>query len=275
MLVVLGPPFEGTDDQYGALSRLTGLVAYELRTKLKPGYWGVVRALADAGQAETLAERLREEGFRATVVDPAVGHDPERRIVSLLGLEVGETDLGLQLRGRVMAIPNAALLTLVRGEVHIGRSAPQSMRPSSSSSTFRAVVPSSADLAVFREQTTTLDAYAAADLHFVTVGWVARIDARAFDFSSVGLPTRDGLAAALDTLVDALAERFELRVDRGSKTSSLLSFTARQNQPRQTPMPGGAPASIRSSLPPATADEKFDAYSRFVAEAERRTRRSR
>lgn len=273
MLVLLGPPFDGADADYQRLAGLTGLVAYELRTKLKPETWGVVRAVGDASQAEALAARIREEGYRAVAVDPGVGHDPERKIVPLLSLGLLAEALVLVLRGREMSVPWRSVLVLVRGEVQLG-AMPQSLRASSStSSTFRAVVPSSADLGVFREQQAGgLDAFAALDLHFATVGWVGRIDARTFDFEPLGIAAATP-AAQLDELAELLAASTGARVDRGSRTSSVLAFTARPAAPRSpTPRPGSAPASLRPSGPPAMSD-RFDAYSRIVAEAERRTRR--
>ncbi len=69
--------------------------------------------------------------------------------------------------------------------------------------------------------------------------------------------------------MDLLAERCGARVDRGSRVSSVLSFTGSTGYGRQpTPLPG-APRSVRD---PATNDDRFDAYSRMIAEAERQTR---
>jgi hypothetical protein len=262
MLVLLGPPFEGTDADYARLAQLTGLVAYDLKTRLKPGTWGVVRAIGDQAQAGELAARLTSEGYRACVVDSAVGHDPSRAIVALRGLELAEGELVLHLRERSMAVPWAALLALVRGEVQIG-ARPQPQR-SSSSATFRAVVPSAADLAVFREHATSasFDAYAAADIHFVTVTWVARIDARSFDFSPFG--AESGSAQDLDRLVDLLSEQSGVRADRGVRGSSVASFAGSVPLRANTPAPGG-PAVTRATV------ERFDFYSRIVAEAERLT----
>ncbi|MCC6214512.1 MAG: hypothetical protein IT376_06560 [Polyangiaceae bacterium] len=273
MLVLLGPPFEGADSDYARLAGITGMVAYDLRTKLKPDTWGVVRAVGDAGQAELLAARLRDAGFRAVALDPAVGHDPERKIVPLVALELREDALVLVLRGREMSVSWRSVLVLVRGEVQLGVM-PQSLRsPSTGSSTFRAIVPSAADLSVFREQQAGgLDAYAALDLHFATVGWVGRIDARTFDFAPLGILAATP-AAQLDELAELLAGATGARVDRGGRTSSVLAFTARANAPRShTPAPGATPSSMRPPGP-SSLSERFDAYSRMVAEAERLTRR--
>jgi hypothetical protein len=271
MLVLMGPPFEGTDEQYGALSRATGLVAYELRTKLKPDSWGVVRALADPLQADQLADALRGLGFRVALIDSLVAHDSERRIVTLRGLALGEDRLVLGLSEREIAIPYAAILVVVRGEVQIGQR-PQ-IRSTSSSSTFRAVVPSASDVAVFREsvQSVQLDAYAAADIHFVTVPWIARIDARNFDFSVLG-EVSDSPVQDLDRLVDWIGTRANVRVDRKSRVSSLSSFASIAPPTRNTtPNPGGV-TSQRGRLDSGSGDDRFDAYSRLVAEAERQTR---
>jgi hypothetical protein len=137
MLVVVGPPFEGSDADYAGLAAATGLVAYDLRAKLKPGYWGVVRALADVQAAEALAQRVASLGHRVAVVDPQVGHDEERRFVPLLGIDLTPEGCVLRLRGRDMEVPLAALLTLVRGEVQVGAKA--SGRSSASSTSLRAV----------------------------------------------------------------------------------------------------------------------------------------
>lgn len=263
MLVLLGPPFSGTDADYARLAQVTGLVAYDLRTRLKPETWGVVRVLADPQQAGALAAALAGAGYRACVVDPMVGHDPARAIVPLRTLELLPNELTVHLRERSMTVPYSAVLALVRGEVQIG-ARPQSIR-SSSSATFRAVVPSAADLAVFREQAVSggFDAYAAADIHFVTVPWVARIDVRSFDFSPLGQP--EGTVQDLDRLVDVLAERTGARVDRASRISSVASFAGSAPSRVVTPPPGAVAA-------PRPPTERFDFYSRVVAEAERRTR---
>lgn len=264
MLVVLGPPFAGTDADFSRLAQVTGLVAYDLKTRLKPGAWGVVRALGDAAQAEELAERLRGEGFRACTLDPAIGADPERPFAQMRGLEIGDGKLVLHLLERSIPISARALLVVVRGEVHIGAKAPVSR--ASTSSTFRAVVPSASEMQVFRESMGSggFDAFAAADLHFATVAWGARIDARHFEFSPLGIAT-DSPAQSLDLLVELLSERIGVRVDRGSRASSLLSYGAGP-QRVATPVPGQP---VPQRLP---GDERFDAYSRLVAEAERRTR---
>ena len=260
MLVLLGPPFSATDPEYARLAQATGLVAYDLRTRLKPDAWGVVRALGDAAQAGALAERLVNEGFRACVVDPMIGHDPARTIVPLRTLELGQSELGVVLRERTMTVPYEAVLTIVRGEVQTG-TRPHSLR-SSSSATFRAVVPSASDVAVFREQAASLDAYAAADIHFATVPWIARIDVRTFDFAPFGQAT--GTAADLDRLVDVLGERTGARVDRASRISSIASFAGTAPSRITTPAPGAVPQ-------PRPVAERFDFYSRVIAEAERAT----
>lgn len=254
MLVLIGPPFAGSDDEYGVLAELTGLLPYELKTKVRPGAWGVVRALGDADRAEELAHRLRSRGFRVAVVDPAVAADPDRLFVPLRALEVTENSLVLHLSEREMPIPFRAVLAVVRGEVQVG-----SRRRFSSSATFRAVAP---DAGLEVVSTPPIDGFAAADFHFATVLWSARIDARSFDFSILG--EQSGGAQDLDRLVDTVAERIGVRVDRASKVSSVASFTGGTGPARSTtPMPGSALAA-RKEVP-----ERFDAYSRLIAEAER------
>jgi hypothetical protein len=269
VLIVLGPPFDGTDAEYAELAGATGLLVYDLKTKLKPGAWGVVRALADERQAAELADRLVALGFRACVIDAMSGHDPERRMVNLKALELGTDELVLHLRERVIPVKYRALATIVRGEVRVGRPSGRATGESSSAA-MRAVAPTSADIAQFRESvpSSSFDAFAAADLHFLTVFWVARIDARSFDFASLGLG-RQSPAADLEQLVNLIAERARIRVDRNARVSSVASFAARPAPMRSnSPVPGGA-APARAG---AAADEQFDAYSRLVAEAERKTR---
>ncbi len=203
-----------------------------------------------------------QNGFRATVVDPATGHDPGRAIVPIRALELSDTALTLHLRERAMTVPWAALLSIVRGEVQIG-ARPTAVR-SSSSATFRAVAPSASDAAVFREQSPSdFDAYAAADIHFVTVLWVARIDIRSFDFAALGVESPT--IADLERLVDGLAEKSGVRVDRANRVSSVASFAGSAPARVATPTPGTPTA------PRVVAAERFDFYSRVVAEAERLT----
>jgi hypothetical protein len=268
MLVLLGPPFEGTEEQYGLLADLTDLVAYDLKTKVKPDQWGVVRVLADRAQADELAAQLRAAGFRIAVVDPFVAHDFARRIVTLRALELAQDHMTLIMRERQMAVPYRALLTIVRGEVQSGSGTARST--SSSSSSLRAVVATSSDVQVFREsQPHSFDSYHAADFHFVTVQWAARLDVRGFDFTALGSPNQSPVRS-LDELVDWLAEKALVRVDRGSRHSSLASFAARPPPMRSATPGAGGPPSVRPNT--TTADERFTAYSRLVAEAERQTR---
>src|SRR5688572_24423989 len=184
MLVLLGPPFDGTDEQYARLAAATGLLPYDLKTKLKPGMWGVVRALADAQQANELGQSLEASGFRVCVVDPSIVHDPERRVVGVRAIDFGEEDLVLTFRERRMKVAYRALISIVRGEIQVGRS--RLSHGGASSSSMRAVTPTQTDIAAFRESQSQADAFAGADLHFATVSWVARIDARSFDFSELG-----------------------------------------------------------------------------------------
>jgi len=261
MLVMLAPTFDGSPDAYARLARVTGMVAYDLRSRVKPGSWGVVRALGDELQARELGDRLIAEGLPAFVVPRDVGHDPNRRIVPIRSLDLTDDGLVLHLRERTMPIPFGALSCIVRGEVHLGRVPGRSITPSSSSSTFRAVVPSSSELQVFRESmaSSNFEAFAAADLHFVTVQWIARIDARNFDFAALGAD-RESTVADLDRLVDLLATRANVRVDRGVRSSSVVSVAFQGGAPRNAP-----PASSRETL----TDERFDPYSRVIGEAER------
>ncbi|HMR80611.1 MAG TPA: hypothetical protein PKD61_36125 [Polyangiaceae bacterium] len=264
MIVMVGPPWAGSDEDYARLAGATGMLAYDLRTRLKPNFWGVVKPLGDPAQAQALAEVLSNQGFRACAVDPAVASDPMRPVVPLTGLELGPERLTLHLTERSMQVSSKALLVIVRGEVQLGQRTTQNR--TSSSASFRAVSQSAADLRAVSEAR-GFDAFAAADLHFATVAWVARVDARSFDFSF--LPGSSGnVAQDLDLLVEYLSERTGARVDRGAKASSVLSYAVGPAR-SATPVPGQPPV---SRAPPGSTDERFDGYSRLVAEAERATR---
>src|SRR5688572_32222287 len=69
MFVLLGPNFDGTRDAYQRLARATGLVSYDLKARIRPGFWGVVKLLGDAREAEALAESLRELGFAPVLIE--------------------------------------------------------------------------------------------------------------------------------------------------------------------------------------------------------------
>ncbi len=271
MLVLLGPSFAGGDAEYQRLSKVTGMVAYDLRARLKPGTWGLVKALADEAEAERLSAALLAEGFPIVVVPREVATDPERPIVALRGLTIDDQGLTLQLRERAMTVPAAALSSIVRGEAQVGKAgAARNAGGGTSSSTFRAVVPNANDLQVFRESmpSTNFEAFAAADLHFHSVTWIARIDARSFDFRALGIAAASP-AGALDTLVDRLALLARVRVDRAARASSISSFTQQASKgvaPHS--MPPAAPMSQRAKE--VAGDERFDPYSRVVGEAERR-----
>jgi hypothetical protein len=263
MLVMLAPSFDGTAESYARLAQATGMVAYDLKSRVKPGVWGIVRALADEAQATALARRLREEGFPVFVVPREVAYDTTRRIVTIRALEMRDHEIVLHLREREMPIPFGALSCIVRGEVHLGQVPARSMSPSSA--TFRAVVPSTSDVQMFRESlsASNFEAFAAADLHFATVQWVARIDARSFDFSALG-ERSESPASDLDQLVDALALRAGVRVDRGVRASSVVSVLMQAPGQRTTP-----PVSQSARSKETPSDERFDPYSRVIGEAER------
>jgi hypothetical protein len=267
MLVLLAPGFAGTDEQYAELARATGMVPYDLRTRCKPGVWGVIRALGNEEQAEALSRGLRELGFPSCLVDSAVAHDPDRQVVSVRRIDFETEQMTVHLRERAMTIPYKALIAIVRGEAQIGRTG-QGAGSGVSSASFRAVNPSPVDVAVFREQASTgpRDAFAALDLHFATVLWLARLDARTFEFEASS--ATDSPANDLDRLAEFLGERAGVRVDRNIRISSLSSFTARHIKSSAAPS-----GSISHPPRAAQTDEHFDAYSRLVAEAERQCRR--
>jgi len=270
MLVLLGPSFAGGEADYQRLSKVTGMVAYDLRARLKPGMWGLVKALADELEAERLAASLKSEGFPIVVVAREVASDPERPIVALKGLRIEGQELTLELRERVMQVPVAALCCIVRGEAQVGKGARSAGGAgATSSATFRAVVPNANDLQVFRESVpaSSFEAFAAADLHFHSVHWIARIDARSFDFRTLGIGAASQ-AGGLDTLVDRLALLARVRVDRAARASSISSFTqqaARGVTPHSVP----PNASMSQRAREISGDERFDPYSRVVGEAER------
>ena len=264
MLVLLGPSFACGDADYQRLSKATGMVAYDLRARLKPGMWGLVKALADEAEAERLSGALVAEHFPIVVVPREVATDPARPIVPLKALSIEGQELTLQLRERAMAVPAAALCSIVRGEAQVGKASQGRAAAggaSTSSSTFRAVVPSASDLQVFRESMppANFEAFAAADLHFHSVSWVARIDARSFDFRALGIAAASP-AGALDTLVDRLGLLARVRVDRAARASSVSSFT--QQAARAAGPQSGRGREI-------AGDDRFDPYSRVVGEADR------
>jgi hypothetical protein len=272
MLVLLGPSFAGGDAAFQRLSKVTGMVGYDLRARLKPGAWGLLKALADETEATRLADALKAENFPCVVMAREVASDPGRPILWLKGLAIEDRQLTLHLSERSMAVPVEALCSIVRGEAQVGKGGAARAAPgsSTSSATFRAVVPSASDVQVFRESQaqSSFEAFAAADLHFHSVTWIARIDARSFDFRELGIGA-ESPANALDTLVDRLALLGKVRVDRALRASSVSSFT-QQAARIPTPPPhqlGAAHSSHRTRE--ISGDERFDPYSRVIGEAER------
>jgi len=154
----------------------------------------------------------------------------------------------------------------VRGEVHLGRT-PRQARVAGASGQYRASVGGMAAAGSDPANALPQEVFAAVDLHFATVTWVARIDARDFDFPTPRGPAL-GLAEQLDGLVELLAERTGVRVDRHIRTSSLASHTSGPLR-LQYGSGLGAPGSQRLAQ---SSDDHFDAYSRLVAEAERQLR---
>jgi hypothetical protein len=267
MLVLLGPSFDSSEASYQALARATGLVPYDLKTRLKPGAWGCLKVVGDVGQARDLGSRLVAAGFPVVLVDQAVAYDPDRRHVAVHRIELRESDFVLSLKDREMTIPYRALTCIVEGEVQPGRStatARVAQQGSPSSGSLRAVAPGATEMQAFRESQQV--GYLAADLHFATVLWVARIDTRVFEF---GDERRSNVAAELAALVDALAERAGVRVDRAVKTSSVA---AAGEQPLNRRAASWPPLSVR--LKEEAQDQRFDTYSRLIGEAERLARQN-
>jgi hypothetical protein len=271
MLILMGPSFAASDADYQRLAKVTGMVAYDLRARLKPQMWGLVKALADEAEAQRLCSALLAEKFPVVLVPREVASDPQRPIVALRALRIEGQQLELQLRERVMEVPVAALCAIVRGEAQVGkggRGAAMGAGSGSSSSTFRAVVPDASDLQVFRESMppNSFEAFAAADLHFHSVSWVARIDARSFNFRELGIGAASP-AGALDTLVDRLALLARIRVDRAARASSIASFAQQAGKSSGSPSLPPLPMSQRAKE--VAGDERFDPYSRVIGEAER------
>jgi hypothetical protein len=269
VLVLLAPSFDGSDQGYKVLAQATGLVPYDLRSRVKAGSWGVLRGVGDAGQAQELASKLIALGFPVVLVERQVAHDKERRAVPVQGITLGGSDFTLLLKDRQMTIPYGALTCIVEGEVQPGRAAQGSRQTPSgtSSGALRAVVPTLAEVQSFRDtHAASQVGYLAADLHFATVLWVARIDARIFDF---GAERTGNVAVDLANLTNVLATKCGVRVDRGVRTSSLASFA---DQPAPMRAQSWPPPSARTKA--NAADNRFDTYSRLVGEAERVARRT-
>ncbi|MGC4086499.1 MAG: hypothetical protein QM756_01120 [Polyangiaceae bacterium] len=260
MFVLLGPDFEGTPEAYQRLARATGLVAYDLRSRVRSGSWGVVKALADAAQAQALAQALADAQFRPTLIDRAVAHDSNRPIVSVRSLALHDGHFVLGLRERDMSVEYAALACVVRGEVQPGRSVQRGTTSGPSSATFRAVSAATETPVAINLVQSPFEAFQAADLHFLTAPWVARLD-----LHSLGGGVNEASPRALDALADELARRAGARVDRNARNSSVASL-AEQATPRRSG--GSEPPGVREARR-EQADERFDAYSRIIGEAER------
>jgi hypothetical protein len=265
MMILVPPGFEGNADDVRRLAELTGLVQYDVKTRLRPGSWGVLRVLADADEAEALHAVLSQHGIPTVVVDSMVAFDQTRRIVRVDQLSLDDGALSLSAAGQSMRVDPKVLLVVVRGEIRAQPSAWHERRTSSSSS-LKAVVPSSAEVQVFREraQSEYVDSFPGADLHFATVQWVARIDARQLDFAVLGIQGA-GPLARMEQLADKLAALASVRVDRSFPHSSLASFSE-----RPPPLHARTPApSVPPSSPRNFEHQPFDGYSRLVGEAER------
>ncbi len=273
MLVAVRAPPDAGAEFFELLSRDTGLGPYDLRTRVKVGTWGVLRAIGNEPEARALAASLRRAGVDAVAVSVDVASDPERHVVEVRKVDLRDAEVVLHLRRRSLPVDYKALLLLVRGAVRVGDWSRAAFGPAAGSGTFRAA----ADARVFRETPPSdFDAYAAVDVHFITVRWIARVDARHTDLSQFGRP---GSSEALDTFVQLLETHAGVRVDRAHRLSNLVSQLERPasrssapppppSRPTGTPLPGlrgGGGARARGEV----ADQRFDAYSRLVGEAER------
>jgi hypothetical protein len=91
------------------------------------------------------------------------------------------------------------------------------------------------------------------------VPWIVRIGTRVLEHAGLEHGPR-----ALDALVDSIAERAGVRVDRGARTSSVAAFV---EQPAPLRSINPTPQTLREQT-----DERFDPYSRVIGEAERQLR---
>ncbi|HMA92600.1 MAG TPA: hypothetical protein VKP30_07935 [Polyangiaceae bacterium] len=275
MLVLLGPRYSASDEELNLLASETGLSPYDLRMRLRPGAWSVVRAIADGDQAQGMAARIRSAGLQCCALESSVGLEPARQIVYLREIDWNASLVTLRLAEREMTIPIGALLTVVRGDVHLGRThgsaivrtSSSSLRAAPAASNILTSAGTAADVVVDQRAASGQEVFMAADLHFVTVPWLARIDSR--DCVIRGeQPESTNLAERLDRYIDELAQLARIRVDRDLKISNLATHcSGAQRHP--TPSPSNGPISARRSGVPS--DEYFDAYSRLIGEAERRT----
>ncbi len=243
MFVLLGPTFDGTRDAYQRLARATGLVSYDLKARLRPGFWGVVKLLGDGREAEALAGSLRELGFAPVLIERAVLHDSERRAVAASSVRLEASELVLELPDRVVHVPYQSLAVIVRGEVQPGRIA-TAANPSSGS--LRAVVPGAEAAFVRDAQKLSFEGYQAADLHFLEVPWIVRIGTRVLEHAGLEHGPR-----ALDALVDSIAERAGVRVDRGCPHLERRGFLS--SNPRRSRSMSPTPHTLREQT-----DERFD-----------------
>jgi hypothetical protein len=271
MLMLVGPKFEAGSDELRRLAEVTGLVVYDLKTRLRVGAWSVLRALGEPHEVFDLVAELRNRGIPVVAVDPMIGFDVARRVVVVESLDLDEEELVLSVADQTMRIRYPALLVIVRGDVR-ARSA-RERRPSSGSG-FSAVAPTAGEMQVFRERTLADydDPQPVADLVFATVRWSARLDSRQLDFDALGVAGRNP-GEKLDRLLDAISARAGVRVDRSFPHSSLASFAERPAPMRSrssAPPPSSAAASSPRSTP--VEHQPFDTYSRLIAEAERNLR---
>ena len=281
MLVTVRSPSSPGPEFFERLSEVTGLVAYDLRNRLRAGSWGVLRAIAGQEEAVAVAALLRKRGIDAVAVPLDVAHDNSRKIAEVRSVALQPDTLEIQLRKRTIPVPYGALLMLVRGEVRLGeRGSGRAAGARVSSGRWSSVVAGTEDARVFRETVRSeIDAYAALDVHFSTVTWVARVDVRHSDLSRYG---KTGSPDALDRLAELLATSAGIRIDRGQRLSNILSHVEHPASrsslpPPSSSRPTGAVAPARGQSPSSAGfrvreeavDTRFDGYSRLVAAAER------
>jgi hypothetical protein len=186
--------------------------------------------------------------------------------VPVHGIELGEAAFTLKLKDREMKIPYGALTCIVEGEVQPGRAVGAASPGGASSGSLRAVVPGGPELQLAREAHLAAPmGYLAADLHFATVRWIARLDSRVFDF---GADRGGNVAINLSNVTNQLAAKAGVRVDRSVRVSSVASFAEQPVSMRGMSWP---PVSTRGKSD--AADGRFDSYSRVLGEAERLARR--
>ena len=248
MLVLLGPSFAGGDAEYQRLSKVTGMVAYDLRARLKPGMWGLVKALADEVEATRLAAALKAEGFPIVVMAREVAGDPERPIVWLKGLSIDGQQLTLRLSERSMTVAAGALCSIVRGEAQVGKGSPGRLGiagSATSSSTFGPWSPNADDLQCSRIGVASQFRGVRGGRPALSLRHLDRAHRRAL-LRLKSCASGPAARPVLSIPGDRLALLGRVRVDRSARASSISSFAQKALGRRPAFGAAAASASHRS-----------------------------